>query len=175
MTDFSVISSIISPTDIARFVCEKYSLAVTTTCKLLKTGINHTYSIMSEDETFIFRIYSYNWRTEEEIMEELKLLQLLKQNDISVSYPIADSSQNFIQIVKAPEGFRFAVLFSYAQGNKILNYNKEAHFEIGKLMGQIHSVTKGLEQNRITYTPEILLKESVASIKDLNCMKFPPW
>lgn len=165
MTDFSVISSTLSPADIATFICEKYSLPASTTCKLLKTGINHTYRIDSESDTFIFRIYSYNWRTKEEIIEELNLLQLLKQNDISVSYPIADSSENFIQILKAPEGLRFAVLFSYAQGHKIQNYSKEIHFEIGRLMAQIHCLTEGLQQKRITYTPGILLTQSLDNIK----------
>ena len=166
MTDFSVISSILSPTDIAGFVCEKYSLAPGTTCKLLKTGINHTYQIDNGLEAFVFRIYSYNWRTQEEIAEELSLLQLLKQNNISVSYPVADNSENFIQSINAPEGLRFAVLFSYAPGHKIHSYNTEAHFEIGRLMAQIHSVTENLTQQRITYTPEVLLNQPLENIRE---------
>ena len=165
MTAFSVISSILSPTDIATFIREKYSLKPGTTCKLLKTGINHTYRIDSGSEIFIFRIYSYNWRTREEIMEELNLLKFLKQNNISVSYPIADSTGNFIQTINAPEGWRFAVLFSYATGHKIHSYSTEAHFEIGKLMAQIHSLTKGLEQKRITYTPDILINQPFEYIR----------
>ncbi|MFT3947808.1 MAG: phosphotransferase [Agriterribacter sp.] len=165
MTNFSVINSTLSPADIATFVREKYSLTVNTSCRLLKTGINHTYRIDSENDTFIFRVYSYNWRTKEEITEELNLLQLLKQNDISVSYPVADNSGNFIQTIEAPEGQRFAVLFSYAQGHKIQTYSKETHFEIGKLMAQIHSKTKNLEQKRITYTSDILLNQSLNYIR----------
>ena len=165
MTAFSVISSILSPTDIATFIREKYSLKPGTTCKLLKTGINHTYRIDSGSEIFIFRIYSYNWRTREEIMEELNLLKFLKQNNISVSYPIADSTENFIQTINAPEGWRFAVLFSYATGHKIHSYSTEAHFEIGKLMAQIHNLTKGLEQKRITYTPDILINQPFEYIR----------
>ncbi len=165
MTDFSVISSTLLPADIGTFVREKYSLSPGTTCKLLKTGINHTYRIDSGDETFIFRIYSYNWRTKEEITEELTLLQLLKQNDIAVSYPIADNSKNFIQAIKAPEGLRFAVLFSFAEGHKILHYGKEIHFKAGKLMAQIHRVTTNLEQKRTNYTPDILINKSLENIK----------
>src|SRR6185437_14380303 len=164
-TNFSVVSSILSSPGIAIFVQYKYSLAESTTCKLLKTGINHTYRIDSENESFIFRIYSYNWRTKEEIKEELKLLQLLKKNDISISFPIADTSGNFIQTLQAPEGLRFAVLFSFAKGHKILNYKKEIHFEVGKLMAKIHSLTKGLEQKRFNYTPDTLLNQPLENIK----------
>lgn len=165
MTNFSVTSSILSSSDIANFVSEKYLLSSDTSCRLLKTGINHTYRIDSDNETFIFRVYSYNWRTKEEIMEELKLLKLLKQNNISVSYPIADNLENLINEIKAPEGLRYAVLFSFAKGKKVLNFSKDTHFEIGKLMANIHKLTNGLELNRITYSPEILLNQSLNHIK----------
>lgn len=165
MTQFSVISSILSPIDIAIFVRQKYSLEVNTNCSILKTGINHTYKIESGSKNYIFRIYSYNWRTKEEINEELNLLNLLKQHGISVSYPIADQSGNFIQNMHAPEGERFAVLFSHAPGRKIQNYGGETHFEIGKLMAQMHRVTKDLQQDRITYTPDVLLYQSLENIR----------
>lgn len=165
MTNFSVISSTLAPTDIATFVQKKYSLTPGTTCKLLKTGINHTYRIDSDKETFIFRIYSYNWRTKEEITEELNLLKLLKENNISVSYPIAGISKNIIQTINAPEGLRFGVLFSYAPGHKILSFGTETHFEIGKLMAQIHKLTKNMEQKRSSYTPDILLNLPLGEIQ----------
>lgn len=165
MKNFSVTSSILSSSDIAHFVSKKYALSSTTTCQLLKAGINHTYRIESDNEIFIFRIYSYNWRTKEEIAEEIRLLQLLKENNISVSYPIADNSENFINILNAPEGVRYAVLFSFAKGHKVLNFSEDIHFEIGKLMAKIHNLTTGLKLNRITYSPEILLNQSLQNIK----------
>ncbi len=166
MTDFSVISSILSASDIALFVRGKYSLASSATCKLIKTGINHTYRIDCESESFIFRIYSYNWRTEEEITEELNLLQLLKKNDISVSYPIADTLGNLIQTIKAPEGQRFAVLFSFAKGHKILNYNKEAHYQVGRLMARIHRLTIDQQQKRTNYTEVTILNQPLEYIRE---------
>lgn len=165
MSNFSVTSSILSSADIAGFVSKTYLLSHDTTCQLLKTGINHTYRIESESETFIFRIYCYNWRTKEEITEELNLLQFLRQNSISVSYPIANSSEEFINIIEAPEGIRFGVLFSFANGHKVLNLSKEIHFEIGRLMAKIHQLTNGLQLERITYLPEILLNNSLNAIK----------
>jgi Ser/Thr protein kinase RdoA (MazF antagonist) len=166
MSDFSVISSIISPGDIGCFVSNEYPLPKDLSCRLLKTGINHTYQIDSNKERYIFRVYSYNWRTKDEIDEELKLLHLLRQNKISVSFPIADSEEKYIQTMNTPEGVRFAVLFSFAQGHKIYNYSEAIHFEIGKLMAQMHSLTKDLQQARITYTSDVLLNKSVDYIKE---------
>lgn len=164
MPPFPVISSTLSPTGIAEFVHKNYSLSPNTTCRLLKTGINHTYSIDNEGEKFVFRVYCYNWRTQEEILEELNLLELLKANGIRVSFPIKDTSQAYIQTLQAPEGIRFAVLFSYAPGHKIHNYSRESHFEVGKLMAQIHRLTTGLTQKRVTYSTDSLLTKPLATI-----------
>ncbi|MGC4034744.1 MAG: phosphotransferase [Chitinophagaceae bacterium] len=165
MNTFPVISSIISPVAIASFVSNKYRLSEGTTCRLLKTGINHTYRIDDGSDSFIFRIYSFNWRTKEEINEEIKLLNLLRENKISVSYPIEDNDKEYIQEIEAPEGKRFAVLFSFAPGNKILNFSSETHFEIGKQLAAIHKLTKNLRQKRITYDSEILLNKSLEHIR----------
>lgn len=165
MTNFPVTSSILAPHDLANFVREKYSLPPGTTCRLLKAGINHTYRIDSDNRIFIFRVYSHNWRTREEITAELTLLQCLQQNGISVSYPITDHSEQFIQTLNAPEGLRYAVLFSFANGQKVLNISQDTHFEIGKLMAKIHQQTNGLTLGRITYSPETLLNQSLDLIR----------
>lgn len=165
MNIFPVTSSILSSIGIAHYVKEKYSLAAVTNCTLLKTGINHTYRINSNNESYIFRVYSYNWRTKEEIAEELNFLQLLKQNNVAVSYPVADNSKNYINTINAPEGLRYAVLFSFAKGQKVLNFNEDIHFKIGQLMAKIHILSKDFALKRITYTPEVLLTESLKNIK----------
>lgn len=165
MSTFPVTHSILSPEGIAAFVKERYALNGDCKCRLLKAGINHTYRVESGSSIFIFRVYSYQWRTVQEIREELDLLLLLKENNISVSYPLADAQANYIQTLTAPEGERFAVLFSYAPGHKIQNYSAETHFAIGQLMAQIHRLTQDRVQQRVTYTPDVLLKQSLEEIK----------
>lgn len=161
MSEFSVLSSIVAPNDIARFVQREYTLPEPTTCRLLKTGINHTYRVDSGTESFLFRLYCYEWRTYQEIIEELELLLELKLGGLQVSFPIADSAGSFVRLIPAPEGDRFGVLFSFAKGKKILNYGEETHFEIGKIMGQLHQMTLGRTQSRISYTAETLLQRPI--------------
>ncbi len=157
MNHFPVISSNLSPTHLADFVQDKYGFGNATSCNLLKAGINHTYLIKDEDKRFIFRVYSINWRTKNEVLEEIRLLKLLKAYMISISYPISDKSENYIQTINAPEGERLAVMFSYAEGEKLLNFDEQSHFNIGVLMAQIHQLTQNLHLERITYTPKILV------------------
>src|SRR5687767_725603 len=115
MNVFPVINSTLSATHVGELIEEKYKFSSHTTCKLFRTGINHSYIVSTEDKKFVFRIYSLNWRSLVEIAEEIRLLNLLKENDLAVSHPIKDQNANYIQSLQAPEGVRYGVLFSFAE------------------------------------------------------------
>ena len=166
MTHFPVSNSNLSATHIALFLQEKYSLSKNTKCKLIRAGLNDTYLVTDDLEKFVFRVYSLNWRTHTEIAEEVKLLVELKQNNIPVSYPLADKESNFIQVLNAPEGARFAVLFTYANGEKIHNYSAAQHFQIGELMARLHKVTINQQLNRVNYSAQVILVEPLKYIAD---------
>ena len=105
------------------------------------------------------RIYFYNWRSEADIQEEINLLNELKQHGISVSYPVTDKDGNFIQTLSSPEGMRYAVLFSFAEGEKMRTMDKETCFSIGSLMAGMHNITFNKTSNRINYNAQTLLTE----------------
>jgi len=157
MSSFPVSSSILSAPELANFIQQHYNFLDTAVCSLIKAGINHTYLINDLSGKFIFRIYSFNWRSKLEIEEELKLIQHLKENKIPVSYPIEDKNGVVIQELSAPEGNRFAVLFSYANGEKLLDYSLETHEKVGEVMAGIHRLTLNYKLERISYTEDSLL------------------
>ncbi len=156
MTTFPVTDSTLSASHLASFIRETYDLEEKTTCKVFRTGINHTYMVSEKNLKYVWRVYSYNWRSETEILEELRLLNLLKENNLPVSYPIMDTHQNYIQTLRAPEGKRYAVLFSFAEGEKIRNLNKETCRIIGSMMARIHKVTEYKTLDRIKYNSQTL-------------------
>ncbi|MBD1387194.1 phosphotransferase [Mucilaginibacter rigui] len=164
MQNFPVISSILSATPVGLFLQDKYQFSVNATCKLLKTGINHSYLITDGASNFVFRLYSLNWRNQTEIREEIKLLNLLRDNNIPVSYPLKDAAGDYIQTLNAPEGNRYGVLFS-SEGEKQLNFSTDLHHKIGETMARIHHVTHNLQLQRVTYTPQVLLKDSFERLK----------
>jgi Ser/Thr protein kinase RdoA (MazF antagonist) len=166
MTHFPVTNSNLSATHIGLFLQEKYSLSKDTKCQLIKAGINDTYLITDHLDKFVFRIYSLNWRTPAEIVEEIKLLNELKQKNISISYPLPDKKNNFIQTLNAPEGDRYAVLFTYARGEKLHIISAETHFHIGQLMAQLHKVTNNQTLNRAEYSPEVILIDSLEQVSN---------
>jgi Ser/Thr protein kinase RdoA (MazF antagonist) len=158
MEAFPVISSILSASHLAKFLQSRYNFSANTTCKLLKTGINHSYLVSDGADKFVFRVYSLNWRSETEINEEIRLLNLLRDGGVSVSYALADADNNYIQQITAPEGVRLGVMFSFAEGEKLLNLSGEQHYKIGETMARIHSLTQGLQLQRVHYTPEVVLQ-----------------
>ena len=48
MTVFPVTASTISAKSLGKFAIEKYNLSESFTCKLFRTGINHTYFLSNE-------------------------------------------------------------------------------------------------------------------------------
>jgi Ser/Thr protein kinase RdoA (MazF antagonist) len=177
MLHFPVTNSNLSATHLGQFLQQNYSLSNNTQCQLIKAGINDTYLVTDNQEKFVFRVYSFNWRTELEIEEEIRLLQQLKQKDISISYPLADDKGKCIQTLNAPEGDRFAVLFTFAAGEKQHLISSETHFQIGQLMARIHAITHQQTIKRINYTPEVILIDSLQKISgflkaDTEEMKF---
>jgi Ser/Thr protein kinase RdoA (MazF antagonist) len=159
MTHFPVTSTTLSATALEQFVIEKYNLSANATCQLFRTGINHTYFITDGEHKYVLRVYCYNWRSKREIEAEIDLLLLLKQNNISVSYPIPDRNKQFIQDINAPEGLRHAVLFSFAEGGKMRFMDEATCFKIGVLMGQLHKITVDKTCNRVAYNSESLLRQ----------------
>jgi Ser/Thr protein kinase RdoA (MazF antagonist) len=165
LNTFPVTNSTLSTTHLCQFFKHTYNFSVGATCKLLKTGINDSYLINDDADKYVFRVYSLSWRTENEILEELRLLSLLQANNIPVSYPLPAADGNFIQRLNAPEGLRFGVLFSFAKGEKLLNFAAGLHCKAGEIMARMHQLTLGLKLKRVTYTPQVVLANSFEQLK----------
>ncbi|HEY0030513.1 MAG TPA: phosphotransferase [Bacteroidia bacterium] len=142
---FPVEYSSLSTQALLQMLIETYSIPKHSTILFLKRGFNDTYLIESEGTRYILRVYKHRWRTEESIKGEIELLAYLKSNSISVSAAIADSRQQFIQHITAPEGIRYAVLFTYAAGEQVRKLSAEQACLLGIETAKIHMLTEGKE------------------------------
>ncbi len=173
MTVFPVTTSTLSAKELGDFIKDKYHLNEDFKCELFRTGMNHTYFLSNDSKKYVLRVYSHNWRTKTEIVEEIKLLKLLKENDLSVSFPIQDKNGEFIQEIIAPEGIRHLVLFSFAKGGKVRFMDNETCFDIGSLMSKIHNLTSNKIINREYYNKKSLLKLPYERLTQFFCDKLP--
>jgi Ser/Thr protein kinase RdoA (MazF antagonist) len=165
MAHFPVTNSNLSAQHLATFIKEQYSFDGNVSCRIIKAGINDTYLLQHVSGQAVFRVYSLDWRTKQEILEELKLITMLKENGIDVSYPLEDSGGIFIQELDAPEGLRYGVLFSFADGDKLHNYEPAVHFNTGVIMARMHLLTEELKLDRPTYNAENMLREPIKHLR----------
>lgn len=177
MKTFPVIASIISPTQIGEFISNQYQLGDDFICTLYRTGVNHTYFLSNKNTKYAVRVYCHNWRTKLEIQEELQLLKLLNKHGLSISTPISDKNRDFIQEIHAPEGVRYAVLFIFAEGEKMRFMTGETCFAIGSLMAKIHNVTATKRIERVDYNTDLLMYQAYDKLNmffsgDLDEMKY---
>ncbi len=167
MNHFPVSSSIVAPAHLQAYLQDKYDFGQTASVKLLKAGINHNYLLSVGSQKYIFRIYTFNWRTVEEIKAELSLLLKLKSINLSVSYPIKNRDDKYLIDIPAPEGLRYGVLFSFAEGEKRLHFEEAIHEKVGRMMAQFHQATEGDQMDRVNYDAQGILIDSLPKIQQI--------
>ncbi len=109
-------------------------------CDYWSSSLTDTYRITSNYSTAYLRIYPNRWRTRAEIQSEIDLLQCLRRKKAQVSYAICKNDGTFIDQIRAPEGSRYAVLFSAAKG-KPPRMDSKSSYRYGELVGRIHALT----------------------------------
>lgn len=152
------ISTVVSQDYLVQILGQAYNLSAPFQCKVLKTGVNHTYLINAADQKFVFRLYCYQWKSREEIEEELRFLNYLESKGIQLSTPIPNVKEQFLIPIPAFEGERFGVLFSYAEGETIRNPDVEICENLGFLLGKIHFEGNAFSLDRKEYNSETLIQ-----------------
>lgn len=163
---FSTINSTLSPNGLGKLIQQRYGLSERIECSIFRLAMNHLYIVQDGEQKYVFRVYTYGWRTKLEIEEELRLLLHLQENDRQVAYPIKDKSSEYIQEIEASEGKRFGALFSYAKGIKTAKFSAETSFLIGQALAKVHQSTEGFELNRLSYNSQNLLIKPVLKTKE---------
>lgn len=166
MSSCAVVTSVIAPYALSSHLNEAYPQFHSCNCRLLKTGINHTYLVAQDSKTYVFRIYCFGWRSESEIKAELDWLLVLHENMLPISIPIADKKGNYIQSIDAPEGRRFGVLFTVAHGQKLQQLTIYAHAQIGSVLAKMHQIGNDKKLNRPTYSPESMMNQGLQAISN---------
>ncbi len=157
MSYFPVSKSLPHTTHLSQFIDAQYFPGMAVTCSIIKSGVNDTYLVTTPTGKAIFRLYALHWRTPAQIAEELRFVLMLQSAGISVSYPIADVAAQYIQSLPMPEGDRYGVLFSYAQGDKVHNFSEQQHYHAGVLMARMHLLSHNYSLARDTYNEDTVL------------------
>lgn len=159
--------SILSCDALRKEVLSNYDLKQNYTLRFIRQGLNDTYKIETESNVYYLRICRYDWRTKEDIISEIKLINHLSKNrQISVADPIMKKDGDFITEINAPEGTRYAVLFNTAIGKAAYSMDVKKSCNFGKTLAMIHSESDKLEKlDRLHIDLNHLLEEPLKRLK----------
>ena len=148
---FPVIYSTISEQAILERLLPMYSIEQPTGCTFLLQGCNDTYEVKTADgPSYILRVYRHGWRTLAEIYYELDALLYLTRKGISVSTPIPDRDGQIVRVLPAPEGNRYAALFTHASG-KEFSFEGTHAMHLGQALGTLHSAMENFTSQHLRF------------------------
>lgn len=117
---FPVAHSILSPEALAAQVLPAFGVSDRADIRFFQGGFNDTYRVETPDgQVYFLRAYRRGWRTQEDALYELDVLDHLRRRSIPVAYPIATQDRGFLVEVAAPEGPRYVALFAFAKGREL--------------------------------------------------------
>lgn len=116
-----------------------YDLPAPPKCRLASLSLNDVYSVGAGKLRAFLRIYRHGWRTSEEVDSELTLVLDLATNGVAVLVPMPFRDGDYVELLNATEGPRFAVLWTEAPGEDVSDITSEQVCCYGRLAASIHS------------------------------------
>lgn len=110
--------STLSPSAIVSLILREYELGEVVSCDFLARGLNDTFRVRTRDTSYALRVYRAGWRSQAEIEWELDALAHLDRKGVPVAAPIANRRGKLLSMIDQPEGQRYVVLFTYAEGEQ---------------------------------------------------------
>jgi Ser/Thr protein kinase RdoA (MazF antagonist) len=140
--NFPVIHSILSTAALTRDVLPDFNIGEIAACQFFTGGFNDTYRVKTvQGSTYYLRLYRKDWRTLPDILYELDVLNHLRSKGFRTARPMPCRNGFFYHEISAPEGTRYAALFSEAPGKEI-SYDRETaemSYHYGQAVAQLHN------------------------------------
>ena len=127
-----------------RLINSKFDINEIKSFQGIKKGIENTnYLLKTKKEKFILTIFEKRV-SNKEIPFFMKLMDNLNQSKISCPKPLKDKNENYL--IKLKNKTACVVSFLKGKDKQILNINN--CYQVGKIISQMHSITKKLKFSR---------------------------
>lgn len=136
MLNVTAVHTVFHKDDLFEAMAELYDIGTPQGSRFLSNGLNDTYEAETDRGKYILRIYKHKWRTEADIRFELELLAYLSSWDMPVSHAIPRKDGELLTELDAPEGIRYAALFTFAEGTG--KVDAETSKSYGHAVAQLH-------------------------------------
>ncbi len=164
---FPVIYSTLASKALVSRVLSCYKIGLVKRCQFWNRGLSDVYRVETSTTPYILKVSHVHWRDKADIDFELELLDFLQQRGITVAYPLQTQDGQLSITINAPEGRRYAVLFTYAPGNVASgNLNPTQANTLGQTVAKLHLATADFRSQieRQPLTLEYLLDDSLQLI-----------
>jgi Ser/Thr protein kinase RdoA (MazF antagonist) len=182
---FAVTHSLLSSDALGRYVQAAYAIDEVRSCVLLQHNLNDTYLVDATTGRYVLRVSQterstgLSWRTREDILFELEVLQHLTRKGASVATPLVQRDGTLISAVQAPEGVRYLVLFSHAPGDPLTppKQTESLARSYGGAVAAIHSATDDFSSThpRFALDMDVLLAKPVAVVQPYLAHRPADW
>lgn len=135
---FPVQDSTLSAEALAESVLTEYDLPGQIVCRFFRKGICDTYKVEAGDRTYYLKVYKHARRSRMDVFEEVRLLNHLAANGISVAKPVIRPDGQYVIRLDALEGVRYSVLFEAAHGAAGDSRNPNRIRALGEMVGHMH-------------------------------------
>ncbi|GAP99410.1 homoserine kinase [Leptolyngbya sp. NIES-2104] len=164
---FPVVYSTIDPSAIRSRILSRYDIEAVKVCEFWCRGLSDVYLVETDRGSYILRIAHWGWRSQADIDFELALLKFLHDRGLPVAHPLRTESGKLSIAIPAPEGERYAALFTYALGGvPIGDLSIRQATRLGETLAKVHQTGLAFECSfeREPLTLDYLLDESWTAI-----------
>ncbi len=136
---FPTIYSTLSCEALVERVLPFYKIGGVISCQFWNRGLSDVYIVETQTQRYILRVSHCHWRSCSDIDFELELLDFLHQRQLPVAYPLRTKQGQLSIELHAPEGNRYAALFTFAPGRVALgDLNPTQSQKLGETVAKIH-------------------------------------
>lgn len=113
---FPVQDSTLDTSALMHWAVITFGLSLETRCEFVRKGICDTYKLATPEAAYFLKVYKHRRRTRLDVGEEVRLLNHVMDHGVRVALPVASLDGRYVHAMSAPEGIRYAVLFTEAAG-----------------------------------------------------------
>lgn len=136
---FPVRYSQLNPAALKNELTKRYELEEPMSCRVFNSGVNDIYIIKVGKEVFYLRVSLTGIYERRDYEEEIFIINTLCENGIRAAAPVCCRDGSYIWEINAPEGRRYAVLFTEAKRTPSEDKVKKA-YNLGCMAAQIHTI-----------------------------------
>jgi Ser/Thr protein kinase RdoA (MazF antagonist) len=124
---------------LTRDVLADYPIGPVQECRMWTRGMSDVYLVKTADQQYVLRVSHAHWRSFEDVLFEMALLDFLHHRSLPVAHPLKTTDGRWVVAVNAPEGLRYVTLMTYAPGAvPIGDFDQTQSTRLGQILANIH-------------------------------------